>query len=116
MLSDETPNKLAEIIRDTFNLFRPPKNWKSPTEYQEIGKKIPPKKLKKDARIYNVITMLLSNEKFNEVTLNITVAILDFLYRGRDYQRFWVLGNCSGTLFCILECVAFQREHGTSWS
>ena len=48
MLSDETPNKLAEIIRDTWpNLFRPSKNWKSPSEYQEIGKKFPPKKLKK---------------------------------------------------------------------
>ena len=30
-------------------------------------------------------------KKFNEVTLNITVAIIDFLYQGRDYQRFWVL-------------------------
>ena len=30
-------------------------------------------------------------KKFNEVTLNITVAIIDFLYRGRDYPRFWVL-------------------------
>jgi hypothetical protein len=29
--------------------------------------------------------------KFNTVVLDITVAILDFLYRGRDYQRFWVL-------------------------
>ena len=48
MLSDETPNKLAEIIRDTWpNLFRPPKNWKSPSEYQEIEKNFPPKKLKK---------------------------------------------------------------------
>jgi hypothetical protein len=30
-------------------------------------------------------------QKFNEVTLNITVAIIDFLHKGRDYQRFWVL-------------------------
>ena len=30
-------------------------------------------------------------EKFNEVTLSITVAIIDFLYKGRDFQRFWVL-------------------------
>ena len=27
----------------------------------------------------------------NTVVLNITVAIVDFLYRGRDFQRFWVL-------------------------
>ena len=30
-------------------------------------------------------------KKFNTVVLDITVAILDFLYRGRDYQRFWCL-------------------------
>ena len=28
---------------------------------------------------------------FNTVVLDITVAIIDFLYRGRDYPRFWVL-------------------------
>tara|TARA_R100000030_G_scaffold80099_2_gene62979 strand:- start:278 stop:484 length:207 start_codon:yes stop_codon:yes gene_type:complete len=33
MLSDKTPNKLREIIMDTFpNLFRPPKDWKPPSE------------------------------------------------------------------------------------
>jgi len=30
-------------------------------------------------------------QKFNEVILNITIAIIDFLYRGRNYQRFLVL-------------------------
>ena len=28
---------------------------------------------------------------FNTLVLDITVAIIDFLYKGRDYQRFWVL-------------------------
>ena len=28
---------------------------------------------------------------FNTFILDITVSIIDFLYRGRDYQRFWVL-------------------------
>ena len=28
---------------------------------------------------------------FNKFFLDITVAIIDFLYQGRDYQRFWVL-------------------------
>ena len=27
----------------------------------------------------------------NSLVLDLTVAIIDFLYRGRDYQRFWVL-------------------------
>ena len=47
-------------------------------------------------------------KKFNEVTLNITVAIIDFLYRGRDYPRFWVLEEIPGTLFCIFERPTFK--------
>ena len=31
------------------------------------------------------------NNFFNRFILDITVSIIDFLYRGRDYQRFWVL-------------------------
>ena len=27
----------------------------------------------------------------NTFVLNFTIAIIDFLYQGRDYQRFWVL-------------------------
>ena len=34
---------------------------------------------------------MLRMKKFNTVVLNGTVAILDFLYQGRDIQRFWVL-------------------------
>ena len=43
--------------------------------------------------------MVFSMEKFNEVTLNLTVSILDFLYKGRDYQRFWVLEEIVGTTY-----------------
>ena len=33
MISTETPNKLAEIIQDTWpNLYRPPKDWKPPAK------------------------------------------------------------------------------------
>ena len=32
---------------------------------------------------------------FNKFFLDITVAIIDFLYQGRDYQRFWVLEGWS---------------------
>jgi hypothetical protein len=35
MLSDDMPYKLREIVQDTFpNLFRPQKDWKPPSEYQ----------------------------------------------------------------------------------
>ena len=30
-------------------------------------------------------------KKFNTWILDVTIYILDFLYRGRDFQRFWVL-------------------------
>ena len=33
--------------------------------------------------------------RFNELVLNITVAIIDYLYKGRDYPRFWVLEEIS---------------------
>lgn len=34
MISSETPDKLANIIRDTWpNLFRPPKNYVPPSLY-----------------------------------------------------------------------------------
>ena len=46
--------------------------------------------------------------KFNTVVLDITVAILDFLYRGRDYQRFWVLRRSLSTLFRFLKCITFS--------
>ena len=40
-------------------------------------------------------------QKLNTVTLGLTVAILDFLYRGRDYQRFWVLEEIALSLIHI---------------
>ena len=54
---------------------------------------------------------------FNKFFLDITVAIIDFLYRGRDYQRFWVLeGDCSGTIFCFLEHTTLERVYGITWA
>jgi hypothetical protein len=39
MLSKDTPDKLREIIRDTFpNLYRPPKDWKPPSEVDKRKK------------------------------------------------------------------------------
>ena len=50
--------------------------------------------------------------KFNTVVLDITVAILDFLYRGRDYQRFWVLRRSSKPYFAFLSVLHFRESMG----
>ena len=49
-------------------------------------------------------------KKFNEVTLNITVAIIDFLYRGRDYPRFWVLEEIARAPYFAFLSVLHLRE------
>ena len=49
-------------------------------------------------------------KKFNEVTLNITVAIIDFLYSGRDYQRFWVLEEIARAPYFAFLSVLHLRE------
>ena len=52
-------------------------------------------------------------EKFNTVVLDITVAILDFLYQGRDYQRFWVLEEISrAPYFAFLSVLHFRESMG----
>jgi len=52
-------------------------------------------------------------KKFNEIILNITVAILDFLYRGRDYQRFWVLEEIArAPYFAFLSVLHFRESMG----
>ena len=49
-------------------------------------------------------------EKFNELTLNITVAIIDFLYKGRDYPRFWVLEEIARAPYFAFLSVLHLRE------
>ena len=52
-------------------------------------------------------------KKLNEVVLNITVAILDFLYKGRDYQRFWVLEEIArAPYFAFLSVLHFRESMG----
>ena len=52
-------------------------------------------------------------KKLNEVVLNITVSILDFLYRGRDYQRFWVLEEIArAPYFAFLSVLHFRESMG----
>ena len=50
---------------------------------------------------------------FNTVVLDITVAILDFLYNGRDYQRFWVLEEIArAPYFAFLSVLCFRESMG----
>ena len=49
----------------------------------------------------------------NTVVLDITVAILDFLYKGRDYQRFWVLEEIArAPYFAFLSVLHFRESMG----
>ena len=49
----------------------------------------------------------------NKYVLDITVAILDFLYRGRDYQRFWVLEEIArAPYFAFLSVLHFRESMG----
>ena len=47
---------------------------------------------------------------FNTYILNLTVAIIDFLYRGRDYQRFWVLEEIARAPYFAFLSVLHLRE------
>jgi hypothetical protein len=49
----------------------------------------------------------------NKWVLDLTVAILDFLYRGRDYQRFWVLEEIArAPYFAFLSVLHFRESMG----
>jgi len=49
-------------------------------------------------------------KQINIVVLDITVAMLDFLYRGRDYQRFWVLEEIARAPYFAFLSVLHLRE------
>ena len=52
-------------------------------------------------------------KKFNTAVLNITVAILDFLYEGQDIQRFWVLETIArAPYFAFLSVLHFKESLG----
>ena len=46
----------------------------------------------------------------NSLTLSITIAIIDYLYRGRDYQRFWVLEEIARAPYFAFLSVLHLRE------
>ena len=52
-------------------------------------------------------------EKINTLVLNLTISIIDFLYRGRDYQRFWVLEEIArAPYFAFLSVLHFRESMG----
>ena len=49
----------------------------------------------------------------NTFVLNFTIAIIDFLYQGRDYQRFWVLEEIArAPYFAFLSVLHFRESMG----
>ena len=49
-------------------------------------------------------------KKLNSAVLNVTVAILDFLYRNRPAQRFWVLEVIARAPYFAFISVLHLRE------
>ena len=49
----------------------------------------------------------------NAIALNTSVGLLDFLYQGRDYQRFWVLEEIArAPYFAFLSVLHFRESLG----
>ena len=49
----------------------------------------------------------------NDLVLAATVSIIDYLYRGRDYQRFWVLEEIArAPYFAFLSVLHFRESLG----
>ena len=52
-------------------------------------------------------------KKFNTIILDVTIYILDFLYRGRDFQRFWVLEVIArAPYFSFISVLHFRESLG----
>ena len=52
-------------------------------------------------------------KQINKSTLDFSVAILDYLYRGRNYQRFWVLEEIArAPYFAFLSVLHFRESMG----
>ncbi len=49
-------------------------------------------------------------ETFNKFVLEINIAIIDFLYQDRDYQRFWVLEEIARAPYFAFLSVLHLRE------
>ena len=52
-------------------------------------------------------------KNLNSLVLNFSVDVLDYLYRGRDYQRFWVLEEIArAPYFAFLSVLHFRESMG----
>tara|TARA_B100000035_G_scaffold221915_1_gene190617 strand:- start:163 stop:666 length:504 start_codon:yes stop_codon:yes gene_type:complete len=49
-------------------------------------------------------------QKINCFTLSFTISIIDYLYRGRDFQRFWVLEEIARAPYFAFLSVLHLRE------
>ena len=49
-------------------------------------------------------------QKINSFTLSFTISIIDYLYRGRDFQRFWVLEEIARAPYFAFLSVLHLRE------
>ena len=57
--------------------------------------------------------MIAMIKKLNSLVLNFSVDVLDYLYRGRDYQRFWVLEEIArAPYFAFLSVLHFRESMG----
>ena len=58
-------------------------------------------------------TSYISMKKINTLILDVTIYILDFLYRGRDFQRFWVLEVIArAPYFAFISVLHFRESLG----
>ena len=52
-------------------------------------------------------------QNINRFVLSLTISIIDYLYRGRDYQRFWVLEEIArAPYFAFLSVLHFRESMG----
>ena len=57
--------------------------------------------------------MIAMIKKLNSLVLKFSVDVLDYLYRGRDYQRFWVLEEIArAPYFAFLSVLHFRESMG----
>ena len=49
-------------------------------------------------------------KKVNSLVLSLTISIIDYLYRGRDFQRFWVLEEIARAPYFAFLSVLHLRE------
>ena len=57
--------------------------------------------------------MIAMIKKLNSLVLNFSIDVLDYLYRGRDYQRFWVLEEIArAPYFAFLSVLHFRESMG----